>query len=376
MPRFDPFPGLRYATADGRLDDLVAPPYDVVDAAGRADLAARNPCNAIVVEIPDSYEAAAELFAAWLDSGVLQRDPTAFYAYRMESTLGVFGALEVGAPDVLAHERTTPKDKADRLDLLRATGINTSPVWGLSTATGLSALLDVDRAPDATATAEGVDHELWVIDGAAQVTAISALVSGAPVLIADGHHRYEVATAYHQERPEADRVLCLMVELAPEQLTVRAIHRLVRNVGPDELLAALGRWFDVEPVDADPVELGPDLPRLGALALVPRDGVWLLRPTDAVVDAAEHDLDSSRLDVALAELAGADVTFQHGWDLASGAARSGSADAAVLLRPATVDQIAAISRGGERMPPKTTFFHPKPRTGMVFREVSPATDAG
>jgi uncharacterized protein (DUF1015 family) len=89
----------------------------------------------------------------------------------------------------------------------------------------------------------------------------------------------------------------------------------------------------------------------------------------STVAFADHDLDSSRLDVALASLPEHDLTFQHGWDLASAFVTKSGADAAVLLRPATVEQIAAISHGGERMPPKTTFFYPKPATGLVFRSL-------
>jgi hypothetical protein len=105
----------------------------------------------------------------------------------------------------------------------------------------------------------------------------------------------------------------------------------------------------------------------GALCLVTRDGTWLLRPTPEVIDAAPMDLDSSRLDVALAGLDGVDVRFQHGWANVTAAVADGGADAGVLLRPATVAQIADVAHRRERMPPKTTFFTPKPATGMVFR---------
>ena len=101
----------------------------------------------------------------------------------------------------------------------------------------------------------------------------------------------------------------------------------------------------------------------------PSAGTWLLRPRPSTVEAAGHDLDSSRLDVALAALPEHDLKFQHGWDLVTDFVAKGEADAAVLLRPATVEQIAAISHGGERMPPKTTFFYPKPATGLVFRSL-------
>jgi hypothetical protein len=107
----------------------------------------------------------------------------------------------------------------------------------------------------------------------------------------------------------------------------------------------------------------------GALALVTPTETWLLEPDPATVAAETHDLDSSRLDVALAALPPHQLTYQHGWDMATAAVAKGEADAAVLLRPATVAQIAEVGRARERMPPKTTFFWPKPRTGMVFREV-------
>jgi len=108
----------------------------------------------------------------------------------------------------------------------------------------------------------------------------------------------------------------------------------------------------------------------GALCLLAADGAWLLRPTAATEAAAEHALDSSRLDVALAAVQGVEVRYQHGFDEVRAAVDKGDADAAVLLRPATVAQIAQVSRGGARMPPKTTFFSPKPRTGMVFRSLA------
>ena len=110
--------------------------------------------------------------------------------------------------------------------------------------------------------------------------------------------------------------------------------------------------------------------RAEALALVLPEGTWLARPRGAIDVQAAHDLDASRLEVALAGLPAHQLSYQHGWDLAGGAVAQGDAQLAVLLRPATVSQIAGVGRGGQRMPPKTTFFWPKPRTGMVLRELT------
>lgn len=396
VPRFDPFPGIRYNAEDGYLDAVVAPPYDVIDDEERARLVARSEHNAVRVELPreegdgrDRYTVARDLFRSWLDDRVLvQDDEPSFYVYRMgfhdetgrpRQTSGILGALELSTPgegDILPHERTTPKDKADRLDILRTTQVNLSPIWGLSPATGLSALCEVPGPPDARATDdEGVHHRLWRITQPGLVEAVSSAVGSAPIIVADGHHRFEVGNAYRAERAADgpgpwDSILAYVVELADEQLEVRAIHRLLAGL-PDgfDLLDALSAHF--EPFDAGKADETILVRMLdaGALTLVTNDGAWFLRPRPETSAAAEHDLDSSRLDVALAGLPATTVRFQHGVDNVVRAVERGEAQAGVLLRPATVAQIADIGHGGARMPPKTTFFHPKPRTGMVFRAV-------
>jgi uncharacterized protein (DUF1015 family) len=403
MPRFHPFSGLRYAVAGGRLDSLVAPPYDVISAADRDRLAGSDQHNAVRVEVPlaeegrgggDKYRAAARIWADWRKAGVLVADTEpSFYVYRMgfqdeagqpRQTTGIVGALELAPPGeggVLPHERTTPKDKADRLALLRACRANLSPVWGLSTAPGLSALCDVSGPPDARATdEEGVHHRLWRVSQPGVLEAIAGVVASAPAVIADGHHRYETALAYRDERRQAggdggpagafDAVMAFIVELSEEQLDVRPIHRLITGLPEGlDLLGALAAHFDVRATGSPDDGLPARMRDAGALALVTAKGSWLLRPLRATEAAAGHDLDSSRLDVALAALGPHELRFQHGVAKVVEAVVSGQAQAGVLLRPATVAQIAAIGAGRERMPPKTTFFYPKPRTGMVFRSL-------
>lgn len=397
VPRFEPFPGLRYSPSHvASLDDVVCPPYDVISDADRAALEARSPSNVVRLELPDDdgagdrYQRALELLDSWRDGGILHRDGQAsFYGYRMSftdpagrqsRTVGVIGSLGLEPPGegILPHEETTPKAKTDRLELLRATRANLSPIWGLSPGTGLSAHLDPPSHPLERATDDdGVVHEMWPITAAEQISAIRRSVESAPVLIADGHHRFETALNYQAERLRAgepsgdiDGVMALVVELTDEQLTVQAIHRLIVGLPPDfDLPASLEEWFDVTP--SEPVDrsvLGR-MQEAGALAVLTPTQAYLARPREKVIETATHDLDSSRLDVALASLPPHQLVYQHGWDHCAAAVASGAASAAVLLRPASVDQIAAISRGGVRMPPKTTFFWPKPRTGMVIREL-------
>ena len=399
MPRFLPFPGLRYSHSHIRsLDDVVCPPYDVISESERQVLESRSPSNIVRLELPDDdgdqevdrYAAAGQLLDAWRDGGVLHRDPfAAFYGYRMSytdptgvrrQTVGVIGALGLEPPGagILPHEETTPKAKTDRLQLLRATRSNLSPIWGLSPATGLS---DQLRPPahsfDHATDDDGVLHETWPITGPEQVAGIRNAVESEPVLIADGHHRYETALGYRAEREAAghrvdddDFVMALIVELSEEQLTVQGIHRLLIGLPNDfDLLGALDKWLDIWPTEPVDRTIATRMADAGAMAVLTQDGAWLARPRPEVVAAAAHDLDSSRLDVARAGLPPHQLVYQHGWDNAAAAVATGQASAAVLLRPVTVGQISEIGRGGVRMPPKTTFFWPKPRTGMVVREL-------
>lgn len=398
MARFAPFPGVLYATGDGAIDAVVAPPYDVIGEVERTALEAKSAHNAVRIELPrdegarSRYQVAADLFTRWKSEGVLVGDTDeAFYVYRMDfrdesgaarATSGVIGALELQEPgtgEIFPHERTTPKDKADRLDILRATMVNLSPIWALSTAAGLASACEQSGPPDLHATdAEGVRHSLWRVARGADVDVISAAVSSAPVIIADGHHRFEVANAYRAEQRAAngdgaagyDAIMAFVVELSEDQLCVEAIHRLLVSVPQGQpLVQHLDPWFEPTATGPADASLSARMDAAGALGLVTRDGTWLLRPRPETMAHAEHDLDSSRLDVALGGLGGVDVKYQHGVDQVVDAVTKGDADAAILLRPATVAQIAAIAHGGERMPPKTTFFYPKLRTGMVFREV-------
>jgi hypothetical protein len=161
------------------------------------------------------------------------------------------------------------------------------------------------------------------------------------------------------------------VELVDDQLTVQPIHRLVSGL-PDgiDLAATLERFFTVGPLEPLPDAAIVDrLVAEGALALVTADGLRLLTPRPEAFGAVA-DLDSSRLDVALASLRAYDVRYQHGVASCVRAVTSADAQAAVLLRPVSVAQIQATAHAREKMPPKSTFFWPKPRTGVLFRSLA------
>jgi len=395
VARFEPFPGIRYDLSRSELGRVLAPPYDVIDAAQRARLASRDEHNAVLIDLPDvddgeqRYEIARRLLGAWLADGTLVVDDVpSFTVYRMTAlddagverrTTGVIGALELTPPgtDILPHEHTTKKAKSDRLDLLRSCRANLSAIWGLSLAKGLTDLLPVDEPPLGDVVDEdGVRHTVWRVDDPEACAAISAAVATQPVVVADGHHRYETSLAYRAEREAADgdagearATMTYIVELVDDELTVHAIHRLISGLPEGfDLVDALAPWFEVigPPPDDQPVTAA--MAGAGCLTVVLPDREVMVRPRpDALADA--RDLDSSRLDVGLAALPDHDLSFQHGVTNVREAVASGAAQAGVLLRPATVAQIEATAHGGERMPPKTTFFHPKPKSGLVFRSL-------
>jgi uncharacterized protein (DUF1015 family) len=301
---------------------------------------------------------------------------------RPRQTAGVIGALELSVPgsgDVLPHERTMAKPKDDRLNLMRACRANLSPVWGLSLADGLSELCELPGPPIARATDdEGVHHRLWRISQPGIIEAIASAVASSPVVIADGHHRYETALAYRDEQPASghestprDFIMTYVVELADEQLTVRAIHRLVSGLPPTfDLVDALSPFFDA--FDAGPLSgtttLTARMDDAGSIALIQPDQTWLLRPRpDAFRDV--ENLDSSRLAAALDALPDHNIGYEHRIEAIVAAVEKGDAQAGFLLRPASIAQIAAAARARRRMPAKTTFFYPKPRTGLVFRRL-------
>lgn len=396
MPRFEPFRALRYDTSTLAAEDVVAPPYDVVDPVLRAQLAATSPFNAIRVELPepadgrDRYESAETLLRSWTAAGVLRLDDTpALYAYRLRyaagdgmerTTRGVLGALQLeqpGAGDILPHEQTLPKARSDRLQLLRATRVNTSPVWGLSMAPGLGAATAAPGAPDMVAEVEGVRHELWRLE-AGHASAVMSLIASAPIVLADGHHRFETALAYRRERREAgegagpwDFVLAFVSELAGEELQVGPIHRVLSGPPDLDIVGALGELFELEPApSAEPAWLEARVASEGAPALVHGGMAWWLRWRAAAAEAPEDALDSRRLAGALERVSGVTVEYANGaaeLERALAGSREAAERWGVVLRPLAVAAIESAARRRRRFPPKSTFFAPKPRTGMAFR---------
>ena len=394
MPRFEPFQALRYRR-NVDLHDVCSPPYDVLSDLDRLALATAHANNIVHIDMPlassgNAYEHAAVVLNQWITEGVLVRDDQlSFTLYRMKFTdttgkarnvVGVIGALEVvdeGAGGVLPHERTTPKAKTDRLELTRATDANLSPVWGLSLATGLSTLLTEPAELLGELTDDlGVVHSVERVTDDAHIAAISAAIAAHPVVIADGHHRYAISRTYRDEVRErtnststgAELTMTYVNELIDEQLSVAAIHRLYEGITYKELAAALSPFFTIN--DADPV--GPStlsqMNERGSLCLVAKTGRthWLTPIAEKF--AGVRNLDSAYLEHALSSVQH-EVRYQHGVTEVQHELSTSDAAAAILIRPVSVAEIQRTANEGLLMPPKSTFFSPKLRTGFVLREM-------
>ena len=397
MPRFVPFRALRYAPSID-LSKTCAPPYDVLNDNDRSKLVAQHEHNIVNVDLPiasstqpDAYLAAAENLSGWIQSGVLVRDESpSFTLYRMQfrdaignqrNIVGVLGGLEVvdeGAGDVLPHERTTPKAKTDRLDLTRTTDANLSPVWGLSLAPGLSEIL---KAPAEVVGSyvddQAVTHTVDRVSDPSRIASITQCIAQHPVIIADGHHRYAISRTYRDETrlrthsisTDAEQTLTFVNELIDEQLSVAAIHRLYTDVSATALLETLASSFTI--TDAPPIGASTlaTMDKDNCLCFIDSDlnTKWLTPRADAFDGI--RSLDSARLEHALRDLAHT-VSFQHGVAEVVEALSHQQANAAILIRPVSVAEIKRTATEGILMPPKSTFFTPKLRTGFVIRELN------
>ena len=405
MPAMKPFRAWRYSGTD--LLTVTAPPYDVLSDSDAAHYRELSPHNIIHVDlpapIPSGYAQAGATLHAWMGDGTLIRDVTpTLTLYRLNFTdatgaarsiLGALGAIPVtdyGKGTVLPHENVTAKASTDRLDLTRATQTNLSPVWGLSLACGLADVLQVawDDAVAAGAvpdglTEAGVTHEVLPIADTSTVEAIGAVMASADVLIADGHHRYGVAQRYRDEvraaraygtpsastaaptDSPAEWTLMFVSELAPKQLCIEAIHRVYDGVPFEVLRDALATGFELSHAPEPSPALLAEMTAFGRLVLLAPDGsaTWMT-PRPGTFDDLRA-LDGLWLEHCLADVDGLTVTYEHNLDdvLAGLPRHSG----AVLIRPTSIDEIHRTATQGLLMPPKSTFFTPKLRTGLVLR---------
>ena len=341
MPTVKPFRALRYDTAvAGPLVNLVAPPYDVISDEQRLDYLARSPYNVVHLTLADSDEQAAGDFVSWRDSGVLAAAEEVYWWVAQDyvgpdgvarTREGVAASVPVSPYEerqILPHERTHAGPKEGRLRLLRATQTQLEPIFLLYDADPVFTCPGGEPAADVEEG--GVRTRMWPI--AAGEVAIDT-----PLLIADGHHRYETAVAYRKENPKATHTIAILVSSRAPGLEIFPTHRIVQSLGD---------------VPGDEVD-GP-----GEGVTLYRDGRYLrVRTAD---DFGPRVVESFSPE---------GVSYTAYADEAIAAVDRGDAAAAFLLQPVTTDQVAQFAGAGEVMPQKSTFFFPKLTSGLLFHPV-------
>jgi uncharacterized protein (DUF1015 family) len=341
VPAVSPFRALRYDEAvAGPLRELVAPPYDVIDDAARKTYLERSPHNVVHLTLPESEEAAGAALAGWRERGVMRLEEPALWwiAQRFTGPDGVertreglaasIEATPYSDGQVLPHELTHAGPKEGRLRLLRATRTQLEPIFLLYDADPL--VERPDGAPEMDVTEGGVRTQVWRLPP-------DELELDVPLLIADGHHRYETAVSFREEDPAATHTFAVLVSSRSPGVEIFPTHRLARSLASDPDGSTTPGWDH------------------SALALYRGGGFFRIHTRNGELDTQ-----------AVERFRPEGVTYTPYADQAIAAVDEGEADSAFLVRAPTIAQVAEFAARGETMPQKSTYFYPKLTSGLLL----------
>ena len=423
MAEIKPFKALRFNTEKaGKTDELVCPPYDIVNDEQREEYIKKNPNNIIRLELPkgdDPYGTAAKTLEAMIDNDILRKDnKESVYIYEEEfSVNGIHAKIkgcivrvkleEFSKGIVLPHEETLSKAKQDRFNLMKATNCNFSQIYSLYTdpehkITNRLDILSSNKPEIEFTDGDGVTHRLWIVSDTEQINAVCSDFKDKKLYIADGHHRYETALNYRNYCREnnignggEDYVMMMLVDMEHPGLVVLPTHRLVRDL-PDfdkeQMLDGCREYFDViyqpnmDIAEQKLKEMYDD----GRKAFVFYSGendytLLVLKNNDIIAKLLPNKSKSvQQLDVTvlhtlvLEKIFGIDsenmakqinLTYTKQIDEAVSAVDSGKAQCAFILNPTRVAEIRDVAASGEKMPQKSTYFYPKLITGLVINSL-------
>ncbi|NLE74149.1 MAG: DUF1015 domain-containing protein [Actinobacteria bacterium] len=439
-------PWLYDTSVAGPLDRLVAPPYDVISPDLQTELYQRSPYNVVRVDLNREpgdrrYQEAARALAAWKEQGALRRATEPQVTVVEETFVGPDGhgrvrkgvlallrLADFNQGVVFPHEFTLSGPKEDRFRLLEATTTGLSPIFLLYSRPDDAIMAawsrQVNRPPDATLAAPAVREDggqreiirLWHTTNPSFLATLSTALSKQPLIIADGHHRYETALRYRDTKRAAtadeiddapyEYVLAYLVNMSDPGLAIFGTHRLLHDI-PRAVLATLPHcltpYFAVEQVADSSTEAGPALraflerqqehsstaestPTVFGLYIADTKDAYglVLRPDAALLghaaSAVSRVLDVTVLQEVVLErclgvsseqvAAGAHVTFVKEWDEALQRLVDGSHQVGFFLNPTRLEQVHTMALGGERMPQKSTYFYPKLPTGLLFQDLA------
>jgi uncharacterized protein (DUF1015 family) len=429
LAQIRPFAGIRYGKSFADVSDVIAPPYDVLDDAQKSALQAKHPNNIVTVDLPwmppktvgpdEAYEKANTTLQAWLSSGVLHRDArralypyaqTYTYAGRSFNRQGFICLVRLTpfGEDIIPHEKTYKGPIEDRMKLMRATGMQLSPIFGLfnDPRGKVTELLYANAGrPQQSGTLDGVKHNLWsVIDAELEIQIVD-LMRDRKIYIADGHHRYTTALGYQHERivangnkplppnDPANWCMFVLVGMQEDGLLILPTHRLIGNIGDFDLQIfknAIKQHFDIEETNLKP-EQWDDIAQTDTSRAAHEFALYIgatrrlyrmrLKDVDVLKNLEPNQSEAwRRLDVAVLQRYLLDEVLQPEFAKPNELTRGYTADAstiakdvdgkkyqiALMLRPTPLPALEELGKHGEVMPQKSTYFYPKLATGMVI----------
>ncbi|MBI2807890.1 MAG: DUF1015 domain-containing protein [Planctomycetes bacterium] len=433
MAEVQAFRGYRFDLARvGNLSDVIAPPYDVIDPALQQAFYDRSPFNTVRLilnqETPadsannNRYSRAAQTLRDWINDGVLVQDSArCLYVYQQEFEVegkkytrkGFMARVRLekfGSGRIYPHEETMSGPKADRLRLFHATNMNLSQIFGLFPDEAGEVQQSIDTAIVRALPIQATDHlgvvsRLWPITDQGVIHTVARLMSPKPVFIADGHHRYETALRYLDEKQAAGEVagteappnfvLMMLVSMHDPGLVILPTHRLVSNLGAmtaGQLREALGKHFELESIGHGPeaarqawewIEADGTQGLLGFGTVA--DGMWMtgrFRSPEMMAELAqEHSPSWQGLAVSVLQRVVLEkllpdagqkepkCQYVHLLNEVNEAVAARTCDLAVLVPPATMQHVEQIAGNLEKMPPKSTYFYPKLLSGLVFHSL-------
>lgn len=395
------FRGIRYNPEKVKnFGDVLAPPYDVINAKEQDDLYNKNPHNVIRLilakgEEDSKYEEAAKTFRSWIDQDILTNDDEpSIYPYYQEfedggkklTRKGFLAAVKIEdfeTKKILPHERTFPKHKRDRLKLNTACRANMSPVFSVYSDPEIviEKLLDekLTGEPIFDVTNEdGVRNKLWKISDPEVIGQITNHLEDKSFLIADGHHRYETALEYRNIQREAnggstedkpyEYVMMFLSNAEDEGLIINPTHRAVKNLSMDleTFLSKLSKEFNVQKMPYNEGVTNIGYKEFTIITKDP-DNVYRVSPKNDTTEGLAVTILHTKV---FGEIIDEDFLFTKFLDEAASLVQSGEYEIAFILPELRASDIFDVVLTGDRMPQKTTYFYPKILSGLVFNPLA------
>jgi uncharacterized protein (DUF1015 family) len=413
MAEIIPFRGILYNVSKVTMEDVLAPPYDIITPEYQEKLYRKSPYNIVRIdfgkdqpgdnEVNNRYTRAKQYLKKWLIDGILIRsDKPSFYIYQMSymlnnrekhliGFLGLIKLEEFGKGTVHPHECTYSKPKQDRLNLLRICEANISPIFSLykSTDKGIPTLfsrITITKPYIESKNSEGAIHRLWLIDKQEDLKVIQKELKDKAVFIADGHHRYETAFEFQREMKEKEEsytgkepfnyVLMFFTNMFDEGITILPAHRLIKEI-PRDTKKILSEYFEIEPVKEDFDIARRMSGRKQVFGFYQnKENIWYICRYKKD-DLSEIRQDLREIDVFILHelvfkriLKVTDIEYEMDFNKAIEKVRKGQFSAAFFLNPTRVEDVERAAISSTRMPPKSTYFYPKLLTGIVMNSFS------